>query len=141
MSELASICDGVVPFDSVVMGEHTLMEPKSYSDENLFQKSGLYSLALDNLAYPLYSGRNELHELIPKLIYSQAPNLFTVQMQVPYPFDDSDKAHFLKDMKAETLAKREYYMEYNTGLKELKRHAIRQTYTVRGLETLVSESS
>jgi len=78
MSELASICDAVVPFDSVVMGKQALIEPKSYSDDNLFQKSGLYSLALDNLAYPMYSGRTELNELIPKLIYSQAPNIFTV---------------------------------------------------------------
>ena len=78
MSELASVCDAVIPFDTLVMGENALIEPKGYSDQNCFQKSGLYSLAMDNLAYPMYSGRKELHELIPQLIYSQNPNLLTV---------------------------------------------------------------
>jgi hypothetical protein len=55
MSELASICDLVIPLDSIVMGGQALIEPKGFSDSNLFQKSGLYSLALDSLMNSVYS--------------------------------------------------------------------------------------
>ena len=65
MSELASVCDVVIPFDSMVMGEKALIEPRGYRDDNYFQKSGLYSLVVDNLAYSMYSGRKEVSELIP----------------------------------------------------------------------------
>jgi len=67
MSELASLCDTVIPMDSIVMGSNALMEPKSYRDDNLFQKSGLYSLCVDNLAHELYAGSSDLHSLIPRL--------------------------------------------------------------------------
>jgi len=70
MSELASICDLVIPLDTLVMGGQALVEPKGYSDSNLFQKSGLYSLALDSLINPVYTQKHDLHSLIPQLVYS-----------------------------------------------------------------------
>ena len=78
MSELASICDLVIPLDTLVMGGQALVEPKGYSDSNLFQKSGLYSLALDSLINPVYTQKHDLHSLIPQLVYSQTPNLVTL---------------------------------------------------------------
>ena len=125
MSELASICDLVIPLDTLVLGGQALIEPKGYSDVNLFQKSGLYSLALDSLINPVYSQKHDLHSLLPQLVYSQTPNLVTLQMQAPYPFKDDSRAHFLQDLSAEVLGKQEFYMSFNSGLKELKRKPIR----------------
>ena len=94
--------------DSIVMGSNALMEPKSFRDDNLFQKSGLYSLCVDNLAYPLYAGASDLHSLIPRLQYTPQPNLVTVQMQLPYPFADSPTAHLIKDLDARVFAESSY---------------------------------
>ncbi len=70
LSELASCCDLVIPLDKVSFGEKTLCTASSFSNENYFQKSALYSLALDNLVHPLYSGKIGLKELVPQILYS-----------------------------------------------------------------------
>jgi len=46
-------------------------------------------------------------------------------MQIPYPFGDSEKSHFLKDLNKEVLGSQGYYVSFNSGLRELKRSAIR----------------
>jgi len=46
-------------------------------------------------------------------------------MQAPYPFKNDNKAHFLKDLTPEQFTDDQYFIAFNTGLKEQKRRAIR----------------
>ena len=90
MSELASVCDLVVPMDVPSFGEKTHFNKARYADGNYFQKSALYSLAFDNIANHMYKGRFEMRDMLQQVIYSEQPNLCTLQMQAPYPFRNDD---------------------------------------------------
>jgi hypothetical protein len=60
-------------------------------------------------------------------------------MQAPYPFKNDDSAHFVKDLDFHKLNEDRHYVSMNSGLKELKRKPIRQTYTVRGMEVMMPQ--
>lgn len=64
MSELASVCDLVIPMDTLSIGKKALFNGNRYKDTNYFQKSALYALAIDNLTNHLYRGRFELKEML-----------------------------------------------------------------------------
>jgi len=50
LSELLSEVNICVPFDTPVFGKELLLESGAYSDKNIFQKSALCSLVIDNIA-------------------------------------------------------------------------------------------
>jgi len=50
--------------DTPAFGEHILLESSRYDDSKLFHKSALYSLAIDNLANPCYTGNFEMRDLL-----------------------------------------------------------------------------
>lgn len=60
-------------------------------------------------------------------------------MQAPYPFKED--GHFLRDMKGETLLNQENYITFNDNLREIKRRSIRQSYSVRGTDSLIDTKS
>jgi hypothetical protein len=99
----------------------------------------MYALAVDSLANHLYQGRFEVRDLLQQVTYSESPNLCTLQMQVPYPFKDDNSANFLKDLTAERFTDDRCYISMNSGLKVPKRRAIRQTYTVRGMDVMLPQ--
>lgn len=55
LSELAEDIDLVIPLDTPVFGSKASLEGKFFSQDSLFHKSGLYSLAVDSLAHHLYN--------------------------------------------------------------------------------------
>lgn len=64
MSELASVCDLVIPMDTPSFGKKALFNGTRYKDTNYFQKSSLYALAIDNLSNHIYRGRFEVKEML-----------------------------------------------------------------------------
>ena len=138
LSELASEVDLVVPLDRPTFGDKALLEGSRYEDSKMFHKSALYSLAVDSLAHQMYSGSMELREVVPSVLYSQHPNLATMQMQLPYAFADNNDAHLIRDLQPETIQKAENYISFNALLRETPRPSMRHTFTLRGLDTLVS---
>ena len=64
MSELASVCDLVIPMDTPSIGSKALFNGFRYKDSNYFQKSALYAMAIDNLTNHLYRGRFEMREML-----------------------------------------------------------------------------
>ena len=62
-------------------------------------------------------------------------------MQLPYHFLDNNEAHLIKDLDDQKLTQSKYYLNFNSDLKEQnKRHPLRMTYTLRGLDTLVGNN-
>ncbi len=47
--------------------------------------------------------------------------------------------HLFRDMRADTFINNENYINFNQNTRESKRRAIRQTYTLRGLDSLTDK--
>jgi hypothetical protein len=143
LSDLSSCVDMVVPLDTPVFGKSTHLSSQGYSDNSVFHKSALYSLVVDNLGHSCFTqgqGSVDLNELIPKIMYNHQPNLATVQMQLPYGFKESETANFLQDLNPESILNDDHYLAFNSDLREPKRPAIRHTFTLRGLDSLLPQA-
>jgi len=53
------------------------------------------------------------------VLYSQSPNLATVEMQAPYPFEEG--ANFVRGLKKEVLGEGGSYIGFNRLRKETKK--------------------
>ncbi len=64
MSELASVCDLVIPMETPNIGCKAFFNASRYKDSNYFQKSALYALGIDNMVNNVYRGRFEVKDLV-----------------------------------------------------------------------------
>ena len=132
----------LIPFDKIDFGKHVSKYFGAYNKDLLFHQSAIQSLVQQNLYKLIQNRKNNLDmaEFAHKAKYQGSPlNITLPQLQIPVQYRLDQR--YLEVVQKEHLNGPDYFVNFNSfSALYKKRHPVRHTYIVRGLNSLAAKN-